>query len=71
MKYRITLAYDGAEYFGWQTQVGQPTIQSVLNGALERLEGAGDVPSARIPTLTGRGHPSQIAPSRQGGDSGV
>jgi tRNA pseudouridine38-40 synthase len=40
MKYRIRLAYDGSEYFGWQTQVGQPTIQSVLNGALERLEGA-------------------------------
>jgi tRNA pseudouridine38-40 synthase len=40
MKYRITLAYDGADYFGWQTQGGQPTIQSVLNGALEKLEGA-------------------------------
>jgi tRNA pseudouridine38-40 synthase len=40
MKYRITLAYDGADYFGWQMQVGRPTIQSVLTGALERLEGA-------------------------------
>ena len=40
MKYRITLAYDGAAYFGWQMQVGRPTIQGVLNGALERLEGA-------------------------------
>ena len=40
MKYRITLAYDGADYFGWQMQAGQPTIQSVLNGALEKLEGA-------------------------------
>jgi tRNA pseudouridine38-40 synthase len=40
MKYRITLAYDGADYFGWQTQAGQPTIQGVLNGALEKLEGA-------------------------------
>jgi tRNA pseudouridine38-40 synthase len=39
MKYRITLAYDGADYFGWQTQAGRPTIQSVLNGAMERLEG--------------------------------
>jgi len=39
MKYRITLAYDGADYFGWQTQAGQPTIQSVTNGALEKLEG--------------------------------
>jgi tRNA pseudouridine38-40 synthase len=40
MKYRITLAYDGADYFGWQTQAGQRTIQGVLNGALEKLEGA-------------------------------
>src|SRR5262247_803688 len=40
MKYRITLAYDGADYFGWQTQAGQLTIQAVLNGALEELEGA-------------------------------
>src|SRR5215472_12147866 len=40
MKYRITLAYDGADYFGWQAQVDQPTIQGVLNGALERFEGA-------------------------------
>lgn len=40
MKYRITLAYDGADYFGWQTQRDQPTIQGVLNGALEKFEGA-------------------------------
>jgi len=40
MKYRITLAYDGADYFGWQTQLDQPTIQDVLNGALEKFEGA-------------------------------
>jgi len=40
MKYRITLAYDGADYFGWQAQVDQPTIQGVLNGALEKFEGA-------------------------------
>jgi tRNA pseudouridine38-40 synthase len=40
MKYRITLAYDGVDYFGWQIQAGQPTIQRVLNGALEKLEGA-------------------------------
>jgi len=40
MKYRITLAYDGTDYFGWQTQLNQPTIQSALGGALKRLEGA-------------------------------
>lgn len=40
MKYRITLAYDGVDYFGWQTQAEQPTIQRLLNDALEKLEGA-------------------------------
>jgi len=40
MKYRITLAYDGADYFGWQLQLNQPTIQGVLNAALEKFEGA-------------------------------
>jgi tRNA pseudouridine38-40 synthase len=40
MKYRITLAYDGADYFGWQIQAGQRTIQGVLNSALEKFEGA-------------------------------
>src|SRR5215510_1275285 len=40
MKYRITLAYDGRDYFGWQTQLDRPTIQGVLNGALEKFEGA-------------------------------
>jgi tRNA pseudouridine38-40 synthase len=40
MKYRIILSYDGADYSGWQVQVGQPTIQGVLNAALEKIEGA-------------------------------
>lgn len=40
MNYRITLAYDGTDYCGWQIQLGQPTIQGLLNAALERLDGA-------------------------------
>ncbi len=40
MKYRITLAYDGTDYFGWQTQLNQRTIQGVLGEALKKLEGA-------------------------------
>jgi tRNA pseudouridine38-40 synthase len=39
MKYRITLAYDGTEYCGWQVQAGQPTIQEILNAVLEKFEG--------------------------------
>jgi tRNA pseudouridine38-40 synthase len=40
MNYRITLAYDGTDYCGWQIQLGQPTIQGLLNAALEKLEGS-------------------------------
>ncbi len=39
MNYRITLAYDGTNYCGWQVQPNQMTIQGVLNYALEKLEG--------------------------------
>jgi tRNA pseudouridine38-40 synthase len=40
MNYRITLAYDGTDYCGWQVQRGRPTIQGLLNEVLQRLEGA-------------------------------
>jgi tRNA pseudouridine38-40 synthase len=40
LNYRITLAYDGADYAGWQIQSNQSTIQSRLNEALKKLEGA-------------------------------
>ncbi|MEO6726727.1 MAG: tRNA pseudouridine(38-40) synthase TruA, partial [Blastocatellia bacterium] len=40
MNYRITLAYDGTNYSGWQLQVIQPTLQGALEAALKRLEGA-------------------------------
>jgi tRNA pseudouridine38-40 synthase len=46
MNYRITLAYDGTDYFGWQMQLNQPTIQGLLNKALEKLEGAAVVTHA-------------------------
>lgn len=40
MTYRITLAYDGTQYCGWQMQLGQLTVQGVLSETLHRLEGA-------------------------------
>jgi tRNA pseudouridine38-40 synthase len=36
---RITLAYDGTEYHGWQVQPGLPTIQGVLEEIVGALEG--------------------------------
>ena len=34
---KLTLAYDGTPYHGWQVQPGVPTVQGLLQGALERL----------------------------------
>ena len=35
---KITLAYDGAEFFGWQVQPGLPTIQGTVQTVLEEIE---------------------------------
>lgn len=40
LRYRITVAYDGTAYAGWQIQPGNPTIQEALRDALRRLCGA-------------------------------
>ena len=39
MNYRVTLAYDGTGYLGWQMQAGGRTIQGELEAALARLNG--------------------------------
>ena len=36
-RYRITIAYDGAPYSGWQTQPDDLTIQDVITAALEQI----------------------------------
>ncbi|MHB8419438.1 MAG: tRNA pseudouridine(38-40) synthase TruA [Myxococcales bacterium] len=36
---RLTVAYDGSEFAGWQLQPRQRTVQGVLEGALEKLLG--------------------------------
>ena len=37
---KLTIAYDGSSYHGWQIQPGQKTIQGVLAGAIENLLGS-------------------------------
>lgn len=37
--FRITVAYDGTAYAGWQVQPDRATVQGVLEGAAERLNG--------------------------------
>src|SRR6516225_712032 len=36
---RLTLAYDGTNYCGWQAQKNGPSIQAVLERAIEKLTG--------------------------------
>lgn len=39
VRYRITIAYDGTAYRGWQVQPGHPSIQDAVEGALEKFCG--------------------------------
>jgi tRNA pseudouridine38-40 synthase len=36
---KLTLAYDGTDYCGWQMQPGQPTVQGAISDVLENLTG--------------------------------
>lgn len=36
---RITLAYDGTEFHGWQVQPGLPTIQGTMEAIVSQIEG--------------------------------
>jgi tRNA pseudouridine38-40 synthase len=40
MNYKITLAYDGKNYEGWQMQREKPTIQLAVTQAASKIEGA-------------------------------
>jgi tRNA pseudouridine38-40 synthase len=37
--FKLTLAYDGTDYAGWQVQIGKPTVQAVLEAALKKITG--------------------------------
>lgn len=43
MRLKLTLAYDGAAFRGWQSQPGGGGVQDVLQSALTRLAGGGAV----------------------------
>lgn len=42
--FKLVLAYDGADFHGWQVQPGQPTIQGLLAAAIERVTGGKCLP---------------------------
>src|SRR5262249_21897689 len=46
MRFKLTLAYDGTEYHGWQVQPNGRSVQGVLEDALSRLGESGRVAAA-------------------------
>ncbi|HEX9617981.1 MAG TPA: tRNA pseudouridine(38-40) synthase TruA [Anaerolineales bacterium] len=52
-RYQVVLAYDGTQFFGFQRQVNERTVQAVVEAALEELGWAGGAILAAGRTDTG------------------
>ena len=59
--WRLTLAYDGTEFRGWQVQPGEPTIQGELQSALGRIAGERPLPQGSGRTDAGVHALAQVA----------
>ena len=58
---KITLAYDGSEFYGWQVQPGLRTIQGMLAEGLKRLTGEDVLPQGSGRTDAGVHALAQVA----------
>jgi tRNA pseudouridine38-40 synthase len=59
--WRLTLAYDGTDFCGWQVQPGKPTIQGELQSALGRITGESPLPQGSGRTDAGVHALAQVA----------
>jgi tRNA pseudouridine38-40 synthase len=59
--WKLTLAYDGTDYNGWQVQPGRPTIQGELQAAIERVTGEAPLPQGSGRTDAGVHALAQVA----------
>lgn len=59
--WKVTLAYDGTDFRGWQVQPGQPTIQGELQSALGRITGEAPLPQGSGRTDAGVHALAQVA----------
>jgi tRNA pseudouridine38-40 synthase len=59
--FKITLAYDGWEFHGWQVQPGLPTVQGTLAAAIERVAGEKVLPQGSGRTDAGVHALAQVA----------
>jgi tRNA pseudouridine38-40 synthase len=58
---KLTLAYDGSEFAGWQVQPDAPTIQGTLSSAIGRLTGENVLPQGSGRTDAGVHALAQVA----------
>ena len=61
---KITLAYDGSEFHGWQIQPGFPTVQGILAECLGRITGENVLPQGSGRTDAGVHALAQVASVR-------
>ena len=61
---KITLAYDGSEFHGWQMQPGVPTVQGILAECLGRITGEDVLPQGSGRTDAGVHALAQVASAR-------
>lgn len=59
--WKLTLAYDGTGFHGWQVQPGKPTLQGELQEALGRITGEAPLPQGSGRTDTGVHALAQVA----------
>ncbi len=59
--WKLTLAYDGTDFQGWQVQPGHPTIQGELQAALGRVTGESPLPQGSGRTDAGVHALTQVA----------
>jgi len=59
--FKLTLAYDGTSFHGWQVQPGLPTIQGELQAALGRVTGESPLPQGSGRTDAGVHALAQVA----------
>lgn len=59
--WKLTLAYDGTDFYGWQVQPEKPTIQGELQAALGRLVGETPLPQGSGRTDAGVHALAQVA----------